>query len=276
MIDPKIGIYIAIDGVAPVAKMKQQRYRRFKSISDKKLWDSIKRKHNKPITETFWNNSAITPGTKFMEKLHIKILEYIKNSNRNIIYSSCYEPSEGEHKLLQFIKSNLQYSYVIYGLDADLIFLSLASQSDKIFLLRESSELDSILRKKSNEQDSILKNDQDSILKNEQESMLKNKSNEYKYVNIELMKNYIFKIIQNKIVFILNKNNVINDFIFICYFLGNDFIPHLPSIDIYDSKCGIDYLLEIYIKVIKIVSYEYLIEINNNIFYRIYKNIIIG
>lgn len=235
LIDPKIGIFIAIDGVAPLAKIKQQRFRRFKSIADKKLMDNIKKKHNKPTNDMFWNNSAITPGTKFMEKLHIKMLEFIKNSNRkNIIYSSCYEPSEGEHKILQFIKSNLEYSYVIYGLDADLIFLSLSSQSDKIYLMRESNEIDS-----------------------------RSKSNDLKYVNIELMKNYIYQIIQNKMIYILDKKNIINDFIFICYFLGNDFIPHLPSIDIYNS--GIDYLIDIYTKTFQNISHQYLINNSNNI-----------
>jgi 5'-3' exoribonuclease 2 len=33
-------------------------------------------------------------------------------------------------------------------------------------------------------------------------------------------------------------------FTFICYFLGNDFLPHIPSLDI--SKDGIDILLNIY------------------------------
>ena len=33
----------------------------------------------------------------------------------------------------------------------------------------------------------------------------------------------------------LDKNNIINDFIFICYLMGNDFLPHLPSLDIYEN-----------------------------------------
>jgi 5'-3' exonuclease len=222
LIKPKISVYIAIDGVPPVAKMKQQRYRRFKTIADKKLYDNIKKKHNKPIENIYWNNSAITPGTIFMDKLHNRLLDYIKN--KNIIYSSCYEPAEGEHKILQYIKSNLEYSYIIYGLDADLLFLSFVSQSEQIYLLRE------------------------------------NEDNEFKYIDIKVMKDYIFNIIQNKISYNLNKKNIINDFIFICYLLGNDFIPHLYSIDIYDNNCGIDYILNIYTQTIQtIINDEYII-----------------
>ena len=39
-----------------------------------------------------------------MKKLHDKILNWAVKYN--IIYSSCYTPSEGEHKLLQFIRNN--------------------------------------------------------------------------------------------------------------------------------------------------------------------------
>jgi 5'-3' exoribonuclease 2 len=47
--------------------------------------------------------------------------------------------------------------------------------------------------------------------------------------------------------FKLNENNLISDFIFICYFLGNDFLPHIPSLDIYNN--GIDMLINNYTKV---------------------------
>ena len=96
--------------------------RRFKSVHDRELFNNIKRKHNKEIGN-FWNNSAITPGTVFMEKLKFKIINYCKKikkeKNLKVIFSSSNTPSEGEHKLLQYIrdkqKLELRLKYVIYN-----------------------------------------------------------------------------------------------------------------------------------------------------------------
>jgi len=228
-VKPKKGVFIAIDGVAPVAKIKQQRSRRFKSVHDRELYDKIRKKHNKPIP-TFWNNSAITPGTLFMEKLHYKIIEWSKTQKIQIIYSSCNTPSEGEHKLLQFIrqnqKENKDFKYVLYGLDADLIFLALSTNSDKIYLLREANQM----------------NNNDS-------------SEALNYVSIKIMKECIVETMQlqyqenliEPIDVKLDNNKLINDFIFLCYLLGNDFLPHLPSLNIH--KDGIEYLVEAYMEV---------------------------
>jgi 5'-3' exonuclease len=226
---PKKGVYIAIDGVAPLAKVKQQRYRRFKSVQDKVLFDNIKRKHNKEIKKK-WNNSAITPGTIFMEKLHFKILKYLnsKNDGLEYIYSSCKSPGEGEHKLLQFIRQKQEnkehYSYIIYGLDADLIYLALASNQNDIFLLREAQQFN------------------------------KRSTEEFNYVSIDIMRKAIFenikKIVEEKgyVVKIESlEDKFINDFIFLGYLLGNDFLPHLPSLDIYNR--GLDTILDHYIEV---------------------------
>ena len=42
----------------------------------------------------------------------------------------------------------------------------------------------------------------------------------------------------------IESNRLIDDFIFICYLMGNDFLPHLPSLDIYEG--AVDYLIEKY------------------------------
>jgi 5'-3' exonuclease len=52
----------------------------------------------------------------------------------------------------------------------------------------------------------------------------------------------------------IENTNLINDFIFICYFLGNDFIPHIPSLDIHQN--GIEYLIINYIETIYELNQE--------------------
>lgn len=241
---PSKEIYIAIDGVAPAAKIKQQRQRRFKSVNDKQLFDNIKKKYNKEIT-TYWNNSAITPGTNFMKKLTESIIKFCENKkNIKIYFSTANTPSEGEHKLLQHIKkSNNNYNYVIYGLDADLIFLALACKKNNIHLLREETE--------------IKKTD---------------KSNKLNFISIDVLKDCIIEEINDILMdeFIdrnLDKERVIQDFIFICYFLGNDFLPHIPSIDIkcHNKKCvnGLDILLQGYANTYDNIE-DYLIDIKDD------------
>jgi len=57
-----------------------------------------------------------------------------------IIFSDTTERGEGEHKILQYIKKNNIQKSVIYGLDADLIMLSIVSNKENIYLLRERTE----------------------------------------------------------------------------------------------------------------------------------------
>ena len=264
---PKKGIYLAIDGVAPIAKIKQQRTRRFKSVHDKILWNNIKKKHNKEIPNE-WNNSAITPGTQFMEKLHYKILEWCQKKDFEVLYSSCKTPSEGEHKLLQFVrnnqKDNIHYSYIIYGLDADLIFLALSTNEPDMFLLRESEHLD----KSSGEELNFVSIDimRESIISTLEDIM--NNQDLLTEGNIQ-EEDKVLKVIPEKV-----KDNIINDFIFICYLLGNDFLPHIPSLNIYTN--GIDILLNKYIEVVLTDNFKNFIikrgkkiSINNKIFLKL-------
>ena len=109
-VDPKKTVYLAIDGVAPIAKIKQQRTRRFKSVHDKELFDNIKKKHNKELSN-YWNNSAITPGTVFMEKLKVQILNLyflpvIHHLKENINY---YNTLEKNKLKVMMRKQNMQY-----------------------------------------------------------------------------------------------------------------------------------------------------------------------
>ena len=123
LFNPQKKIIIAFDGVPPVAKLEQQRNRRYKTwyINNHLL-----------ERESLWDTSAITPGTEFMKKLCLKVNSYFKykfNKLEVLIYDS-YVKGEGEHKIFQYIRNNKSYhkdtNSIIYGLDADLIMLSLS------------------------------------------------------------------------------------------------------------------------------------------------------
>ena len=71
-IKPNNQVYIAFDGVAPVAKLEQQRTRRYKSMIEKKVNNKLFGEKNE------WNKTAITPGTNFMDKLNNGVYNYYK------------------------------------------------------------------------------------------------------------------------------------------------------------------------------------------------------
>jgi len=239
-------VYISVDGVAPMAKMNQQRKRRFKSIKDNIVKDTIKQKYGKTLT-SHWSNASITPGTEFMEKLNKELIKYIKNKKTSIIYSSYHTAGEGEHKILDDIrtrfnesKNNLDDVCVIYGLDADLIFLALASQKNNIYLLREAQHFGKGTKTSIDTTDPLYGD------------IFNDVAEEMNYVSIDLMKKsintYFINLIKNNKAAIDIDESIefTNDFIFICYFLGNDFIPHLPSINI--KIRGLDLLLDNYVE----------------------------
>jgi 5'-3' exoribonuclease 1 len=219
--NPQQLIYISVDGVAPLAKINQQRYRRYKTWDDTDIRNKIKKKYN--MCATNWSNMVITPGTIFMELLHKEIINFIninKDKYPKIIYSSYHTPGEGEHKILQHMKKENNDKIVIYGLDADLFFLSFASKIDNIYLLREESEF--------------------------KKTGMRNKFDKLVYISIDNIKNFFNKYIKERLIDInLESIDFNGDIIFICYFLGNDFLPHLPSINI--KKNGLDVIMDAYI-----------------------------
>lgn len=122
-------LIICIDGVAPLAKIIQQRKRRYLTFYKNKI-DKI---------ESKWDTNAISPGTNFM----IKLNNYLKKHNKNYIISDSNENGEGEHKIFSIIKNNNDISnktIIINGLDADLIILSLISGINNIYLMRENKD----------------------------------------------------------------------------------------------------------------------------------------
>ncbi len=225
IVDPQM-IYMAIDGVAPRAKMEQQRIRRFRSIKIKELEDKVYKKYG--IDNETFDTNCITPGTIFMYKLSIFLKKYIEKryqkDKKKYILDDCQNKGEGEHKILQYLKNYTKEEInCIYGLDADLIMLSLCADS-KIYLLREEVHFGKV------------------------------DTNSFLYLDIEELGDNLYEDIYGRIDFSdfeeeieITKQQIINDYICLCFLIGNDFLPHLNGIDILTNS--INDLLSIYIKI---------------------------
>jgi len=219
-------IFIAIDGVAPMGKILQQRQRRYRFLFDKEIKLNTLENNliiNNSIKTNLLDNGIeepilplssieLTPGTDYMERINILMIKYLKElkkKNIKCIYSSYHEEGEGEHKILQYIKKNINSSesIIIYGLDADLLFLSLGiGYNYNLYVMREKQIFDN------------KKVDLD-------------ETPEYNYVEIK----QLHKLINNLEI-------STNDFIILCYLIGNDFLPGLLTTDV--KKGGLDKIIK--------------------------------
>ena len=226
---PSQRVLIAFDGVAPVAKLEQQRKRRYMSWYNEKLLAEFKKENNNNDKPN-WSTSSITPGTEFMKQLttEIKLHFQSNKTNINIMISASDEVGEGEHKIYDYIRENSEYhsktTTVIYGLDADLIMLTLNHLhiSNKMYLFRETPDFIQGIDKTLDPNELYLMD-----IPYFAERMIE----ELTDISLERKD---FKDINNKIF----------DYIFICFFLGNDFMPHFPALNIRTS--GIDTLISAY------------------------------
>jgi len=247
-IRPTGTLFIAFDGVAPFAKMEQQRTRRYKSwflskisfcegfakplggakprssldVTDRRSVKSTDDDKEKRIS---WNTSAITPGTNFMNNLSLRVKQAFLNKEtkmkvNKIIVSGSDDKGEGEHKMYQHIRDirNINDNIAVYGLDADLIMLSIfhLKYSKNIYVFRETPE--------------FFKN----MIPEEAAS------NEPHFLDIRQLSVSILCEMNCK----FSDQHRINDYVFLCFFLGNDFLPHFPAMNI--RTHGITALLDIY------------------------------
>ena len=69
---------MALDGVAPRAKMNNQRERRYKFIHEVNDFISKENKNGRSTVDDWFDSNNITPGTEFMKDLNKHIKTFIK------------------------------------------------------------------------------------------------------------------------------------------------------------------------------------------------------
>ena len=231
---PTKQLFIGLDGVVPWAKMNQQRSRRYRSPVIK-MWEDELKKRFDMYEESIFDTNQITPGTEFMLELGEALTSstYKVGCNVRVVVSDAFVAGEGEHKVLEDIRKNNispEESICIYGLDADLIMLSLTLPTDNIILLREKTYVDG---------------------RGPSASDLP-----FMFVSIEEIKGSIFIELMSKISpnldgetqrDLINKQRLINDYIMLSFLLGNDFLHNVPSMRIGDG--GVDFVLNLYSKI---------------------------
>lgn len=239
MIKPKKVFFMAVDGIAPRAKMNQQRARRFRTAKDAELQEkkALERGEILP-TEARFDSNCITPGTEFMARLHeiLKFFVITKISTdkawQNVkIYLSGHEtPGEGEHKIMDFIRYERSQSnydpntrHCLYGLDADLIMLGLCTHEPHFAILREEVVFG---------------------WKHPKKIRVVPEHTSFHLLHLSLMREYLdfeFSVLKTTLSFPYNLENIIDDWILMGFLVGNDFIPNLPYLHIQHDALTILY-----------------------------------
>lgn len=239
MIKPKKTFFMAVDGVAPRAKMNQQRGRRFKSAKEAAALEkqAIEKGETLP-TEARFDSNCISPGTEFMARLqaHLKMFVACKVStdplwqNVKVYLSGHQTPGEGEHKVMDFIRTERSQPgydpntrHCLYGLDADLIMLGICSHEPHFALLREE-----IVYGKRQSQKRL----------NVPEEIT------FHLLHLSLLREYLeleFQAVKEPLPFEFNLESIIDDWVLMCFLVGNDFIPHLPNLHIAHNALPILY-----------------------------------
>lgn len=262
--------------------MNQQRSRRFRSAQEAAQKDEdkeeflkmLKSQNNGVVHEDAtamaqkktWDSNAITPGTPFMDILAASLrywCAYKVNTDPawekvKVIISDATVPGEGEHKIMEFIRSQRSSPehdpntrHVMYGLDADLIMLGLATHEPHFRVLRED-----VFFQESKARTCHICGQKGHIAEackgeakqkegdfGEKDKALTDKP--FIWLHVSVLREYLeAELHVPQATFRFDLERALDDWVFMCFFVGNDFLPHLPSLDIREN--GIDTLIAIW------------------------------
>ncbi len=251
IVKPKVSVFMAIDGVAPRAKLNQQRSRRFRSAKDmadaareaqkKKRGGNMNTNLKNEDSEVsqlsdsgVFDSNCITPGTEFMDKVSRCIQYFIRKKikedplwrNLQVIYSGHDIEGEGEHKIMQHIRdmrSQPGYKpntrHCMYGQDADLIMLGLVSHEPHFTLLREIVDFGGGFNRNENALKAVTKF---------------TKQSDFQLLHLSILREYLEVEFANGSKD-YDLERIADDFCFMTFLVGNDFLPHMPTLDIGDG-----------------------------------------
>ncbi|KAH8251366.1 hypothetical protein KR032_009757 [Drosophila birchii] len=280
IVRPRKVLYMAIDGVAPRAKMNQQRSRRFraaKETTEKRL--EVERIREELLSRgcklpperekgEHFDSNCITPGTPFMDRLS-KCLHYYVHDRLNnnpawkgikVILSDANVPGEGEHKIMDYIRKQRAQpdhdpntQHVLCGADADLIMLGLATHEPNFTIIREEFLPNKprpcdICNQFGHEMDKCVGLGATAPTgANFKPDVPIGAEVKFIFVRLSVLREYLKQTLEMpNLPFEYSFERALDDWVFMCFFVGNDFLPHLPSLEIREG--AVDRLVELYKK----------------------------
>lgn len=210
--------------------------------------EKARQKGEKVDEDSIFDSNCITPGTEFMEMVGKHLRLFIRKKVKEdpqwrdleVIFSGHDVPGEGEHKIMQYIREQRckpgylpNQRHCMLGQDADLIMLGLATHEPHFTLLREVIDFGSGRR----------------FLSSRQTVMKQTKDATFQLLHLSILREYILLEFSslNSRTFALDTERLIDDFVFLTFLVGNDFLPHLPTLDI--SEHAFDVVYDAYKKV---------------------------
>nr|CAD2167907.1 unnamed protein product [Meloidogyne enterolobii] len=275
IVRPRRLLYMAIDGVAPRAKMNQQRSRRFRAAKEaaekrEQIASIRKRLENEGIPlppprkeEEHFDSNCITPGTPFMARLSTALRYYIHKRitydpawmKIQVILSDANAPGEGEHKIMDYIRRQRASPshdpntvHCLCGADADLIMLGLATHEANFNIIREefvpnqpkACELCGQYGHELEHCQGLARAEAGP----DQADPLKKEKN-FIFIRLPVLREYLEReLFMPNLPFAYDLERAIDDWVMMCFFVGNDFLPHLPSLEIREN--AIDRLVKLY------------------------------
>lgn len=213
LLPPVKRLVLCVDGVAPVAKQIQQRQRRYRSK-----------------VESGFDSNAITPGTQLMLDLCAYVGKYVRKytGELEVVWSPSSVPGEGEMKLMDFVRfyAGRGESSAVYGLDADIILLSLCATigKDQTSGQRPESGRDPIQRM----------------------YVVRERDMDHALVDVGKVRANLLEKLQWRTRAGARPVDdlLITDFVFMCFLIGNDFLKRAPGVDILTGS--IDVIVDAY------------------------------
>ncbi|XP_023037065.1 5'-3' exoribonuclease 1 [Drosophila willistoni] len=240
LIKPQKLFFLSVDGVAPRAKMNQQRSRRFRTAREAEQLETKASQRGEKRQHERFDSNCITPGTVFMERLQLALRSFLRTKisldplwqKCRVILSGEETPGEGEHKIMDYIrylKSQPNFDpntrHCLYGLDADLIILGLCTHELHFVVLREEVKFGRNVKRATLEE------------------------TRFYLLHLGLLREYLeleFNELSTKEKK-LDVAQLIDDWVLMGFMVGNDFIPNLPCLHI--SSNALPLLYKTYIQV---------------------------